>query len=139
MTEQVDFYILSTSEGIPFTCRLLEKAFQEQHRIHVQTHTADEAKALNEALWTFRDISFVPHKLVEEAGSPQTPISISHNEHQLEDADILVLAGTQLPAHYEHYARVIAIVPNNEDSKQQARHNYQQLKNQGHSIQVHNL
>ncbi len=139
MSKQIDFYILSTSESIPFTCRLLEKAFQQQHRIHVKTSDAATAKQLNETLWTFRDISFIPHRLEGDAGSPQAPITIGHDGSYSDDADILLLVDTTLPSHHERYARIIFVISNQEANKQQGRQSYQQLKEQGHSIQVHNV
>lgn len=136
---QVDFYILSTGEIIPFTCRLLEKAYQEQHRVFVYTDSADSANTLNNALWTFRDISFVPHRLSSDAGMPIAPITIGHIATSIEDADILLTTTTTLPNNYLNYQRIIFVVPNQDNLKQQARKEYTRFKNEGHPVQVHNL
>ncbi len=61
---RVDFHILPVDGKIErerWACRLAAKAWKQGHRVHV--HTIDETgmARMDELLWTFRDISFLPH------------------------------------------------------------------------------
>lgn len=63
---RVDFYVLAgpkPAARLRFACRLAEKAYRLDHRVHLQTGSAAEAEQLDELLWTFRQGSFVPHEL----------------------------------------------------------------------------
>ena len=68
---RIDFYILAES-NIPhrFVCNLASKVRAEGLRIHVQAESREQAVKLDDGFWTFRDISFIPHALADQADSP---------------------------------------------------------------------
>ena len=139
MVERIDFYILPTAEPIGFTCRLLEKAFKEKHRVYVQTPSRAEAEKLNASLWTFKDISFIPHRLHYETAQPAAPITIGDMDGNPAAADMLVVLAAQPPENYQDYQRVAIVVPNDEKQKAQARKFYKNLNTEKLDVQVHNL
>ncbi|MED5461998.1 MAG: DNA polymerase III subunit chi, partial [Pseudomonadota bacterium] len=64
---RVDFYILQTSGELArqqFACRLAEKAYKLDNRIHIHVSEPEAAARLDDLLWTFRGGSFVPHELL---------------------------------------------------------------------------
>ncbi|OGT31927.1 MAG: hypothetical protein A3E87_06475 [Gammaproteobacteria bacterium RIFCSPHIGHO2_12_FULL_35_23] len=139
MVERIDFYILSTPETISFTCRLLEKAYKEKHRIYVQTNSKAEALKLNDSLWTFKDISFVPHRLQDMTAAPIAPITIGVEEGDPNLANVLVSALPKLPKNYQAYQRIALVIANDEAQKAEARDLYKKLKASEITLQVHNL
>lgn len=75
---RVDFYLVTeTGAQAPLLlcCRLLEKAYQQQHKVYVQTPSQQEAEALDELLWTFKDECFIPHNLQGEGPKLPPPYS----------------------------------------------------------------
>ena len=63
---RIDFYQTSGDEHA-FACRLIDLVYRKGHRIYVHTATEEQAKILNEQLWTFKEDSYVPHSLHSEA------------------------------------------------------------------------
>jgi DNA polymerase-3 subunit chi len=117
----------------------LEKAYKEGHQVFVKINSAEEADALNKALWTFRDASFIPHKLDSEAGKPAAPILISHEDAAKANDDLLVIIASELPNNFNDYQRIVVIVANDETVKQQARETFKQLKTSIQTINTHNI
>ena len=65
---RVDFYVLS-QEGpdarLRIACRLVEKAFDQNIRVYVQTGSLADAQRLDDMLWTFNERSFIPHEVLQ--------------------------------------------------------------------------
>lgn len=137
--EQIDFYILPNDNPLPFTCRLLEKAYKQNHQIYVCANSKTQAEQLNDMLWTFNDISFVPHHLISENGHQSSPIVIGFEEQAPVHDDIYVTLSDELPDTAEKFERVIFIVPNIEEHKQIARKNYKELTDKGYNVQIHKM
>ena len=77
---QVDFYILeSDSEDarLRLACRIVDKATQQDQHVFINSSSDSEAQKLDELLWTFSQGSFIPHKIVRQAGdaAPREPVS----------------------------------------------------------------
>jgi DNA polymerase-3 subunit chi len=78
---RVSFYVLGGTEPntrLGYACRLVEKAYKLQNRIHAHTGDANMAKVLDTLLWTFRQGSFVPHELLS---SGQPADGAGHDRH----------------------------------------------------------
>ena len=77
---RVSFYVLTGTEPgsrLGYACRLVEKVYKLQHRIHAHAADGSMAKNLDDLLWTFRQGSFVPHELLAPGGSPPlAPVTI---------------------------------------------------------------
>ena len=75
---QVEFYILENDQSREMmACHLVEKAWQQQHRVHIHTESAAQAKKLDEMLWSFSDDSFIPHEIGSHNEKLAT-VSIDH-------------------------------------------------------------
>jgi len=93
MNTRVDFYIIDANNDagkLQFVCKLLEKAYKQKHRVFV--HCADQTNThqLDELLWTFHDISFIPHNIIGEGPEPAPPIQLGHGTIPSQHKDMLV-------------------------------------------------
>ena len=73
MTERVDFYVLNSptpKQRWTFACRLTEKAYLRELRVVVLSASAEEAKALDDLLWTFNDRSLRAARAVRRGAPP---------------------------------------------------------------------
>src|SRR5690606_17614445 len=78
---QVDFYILESDTDdarLRLTCRIVDKATQQDLHVFVNAASDTEARQLDELLWTFSQGSFIPHKIVHEelTAEPLEPVLI---------------------------------------------------------------
>ena len=80
MKTRVDFYLPSHSDDRDvFTCRLVEKAFNEGLSIWLWTENAKQLVHFDQLLWVFKVNSFVPHDIVESDIAEMTSPTMIHN------------------------------------------------------------
>jgi len=142
MTVRVDFYLLpekspNSGDKISTACRLIEKAYQAGNHVYVHTESEEQAAQIDLALWTFRDISFVPHTRYEAEFA--APVRIGQLTGITGQHDLMVNLTTEIADFYQQFNRIIEIVPNHEAMKQQARKQYKIYKDAGCELHSHQL
>lgn len=139
---KINFYILASNndiERLHFVCRLVEKAYKNQHRIYIHTDTRALAHQLDELLWTYRDECFLPHHLSGEGPEPHPPIQIGYETKPEKHRDILINLHPNVPEFVSQFALVCEIIKNTPDHQALARDNYRQYRTQGYNITTHKL
>lgn len=142
LPNRIDFYLLTDTEadaGWLYACRLLEKAWLKNHRVFVFCNDQQEAEKLDELLWTFKPDSFIPHHLQGEGPEPPPPIQIGYGEQPRGFNDILLNMAQQIPAFYNRFARIMEIVPAEEEARQTSREHFKFYKQQGIAVHTHPL
>lgn len=137
---QVDFYVLDRVDELArntLACKLAEKAWRLENTIHIHTMTRADADRLDELLWTFRDGSFVPHSL---AGSEDdAPITIGYGADAVPVRDLLITLCDEIPSFADTFPRVAELVTSDEDCRRKSRERYASYRDQGHTIETHNI
>jgi DNA polymerase III subunit chi len=134
---------------IAYACRLLRKAAASGSTVAVVADTALLGK-LNEQLWTFSALDFVPHQLVgkdtgADAGAgastldPATPVWLCEQAAQGAGRDVLLNLSTVVPEGFEQFSRVIEVVTLDEADRQSARNRWKQYTERGLEIVRHDL
>ena len=140
---RVDFYILDQAGARPrqlFACRLAEKAYRLEHTVHIHVANRDEASRLDDLLWTFRDGSFVPHhQLAEETADLQSPVTIGCDTGRPAPRDLLINLCDEIPDFAESFPRVAELVSSDPDCKQHGRKRFAAYREQGHTLETHNV
>jgi DNA polymerase-3 subunit chi len=134
---QVDFYILDESskqDRYFLSCRIIEKAWKNNHRVMIQTGNEQEAHHLDKLLWTFRDQSFIPHALLPVADTETTPVIIGWNSDAGEERDILINLADEIPAYFSRFERMIEPVDNNENRRVISREHYRFYRDRGYPL-----
>jgi len=117
MAESIDFYILSERHNrMSFMGRLTEQLQRDQLAVHIHTDDEELAKKIDTALWTARDISFVPH-----------------------ETNIMINFANEVPEFYNEFARVVEIIDPDDTLKMIGREHYKFYKDKGHSINDHKI
>jgi DNA polymerase-3 subunit chi len=133
---RIDFYQTSGDEHA-FACRLIDLVYRKGHRIYVHTATEEQAKTLNEQLWTFKEDSYVPHSLHSEA--IDVPIKIGFDHEPEEHQDVLINLSGQIPHFFSRFDRVAEVVPVDQNSRKSARENYAYYKERGYVLNYHEI
>ncbi len=133
----VDFYILANGISITqFACHTAAKLWQDR-LIHIHTESVATATKMNDLLWTFRDISFVPHEIIDGDKPADCPITIGIGESYQVAAKTLINLASHIPKFARDFERIIEIV-SDDDDKKLARERYRQYKTSHHyNIQNH--
>ena len=153
---RVSFYVLGGAEPttrLSYACRLAEKAYKLQNRIHAHARDIVMARALDELLWTFRQGSFVPHELLAPAGpqeggqqqgaQPTAPISIgsADADGRIEPpaADLLINLADQVPDFFNRYPRIAEIIDGSPASRESGRVRHRFYRDQGLEPETHEV
>ncbi len=137
---RVDFYILPDGETVErFACSVTAKAWRSGNRVHIHTANADEANTIDDMLWTFRDISFVPHEVLGQDVDEETPVTIGHGNNYPPDTDVLVNLDRTIPEFSSAFTRIVEIVGGSEEKKKNARQRYRDYRNGSFDVHDHKI
>lgn len=145
MPPRTDFYLLKQTDGhtqLLTACRIIEKAYLQSHQIYVFCADQKQAETLDKLLWDFKDISFIPHLyhqttsqdisgssvLIGHAASPPPVFS-----------DILVNLANTVPDFFNHFQRIIEVIPENSESRENAREKYRFYREHHCELHSHHL
>lgn len=147
MSKKVAFYLL-TEDSLKsrnlLACRLVNKSYEQNLLTYVFTSSEEENSEIDTQLWTFSDISFVPHQIYVKNSTLQNDNDISPiligNVNPPEDYNQVVLnLSPAVPSFIEQFSHIIEIVINNPEHKNLARERYKQYQKLNFDIVTHNL
>lgn len=141
---RVDFYILEdgSSEALQrFACRLVEKAWGRGMRCHINAATPDQAERLDDLLWTFRDISFIPHarNTVADDSAQRLAAIIGSGDEPAIQSDVLINLSPEVPAFFSRFERVAELVDNDGDRRKAGRERFRYYRDRGYPLESHNI
>lgn len=144
MTTKVTFYILN--DPLPkgralYTCRVIEKAYSSNHKIYVYAANLEEAQSFDTQLWTFGDISFVPHEIYDQNSNQGSPVVIGYADITVptDQNDVLVNLTVDIPPFHPQFKRIIEVIPNDDVLKKLARKRFQGYQKQGLQVETFNV
>jgi len=137
---RVDFYVLPENSSTErFACTIANKAWQQGHTVYVETATREDAGVIDDLLWTFNDISFLPHVVLDTAGTPVERVVIGWHNGPPANYDVLINLTMDIPAAAERFARIVEIVAGDNRQKDQARKRYKSYRERGYELHNHTL
>ena len=137
MSQQVDFYVLPAN--IPrdnFICRIIDKAYNQNKKIHLHVANQTQAQQFDELLWTFRDTSFIPHALYA-SDSEQAAVEIGWDPEKSNHQEIVINLTDAIPEIAWLADRVIECVTT--ENKTLARQHFKTYREKGLQVQSHNI
>lgn len=122
-----------------YACRLLRKAYLKGSKVVVLTRSGERA-ALDQALWTFAQLEFVPHAAMDASSTlrERSPVLLTDDATSLvSGGEVLVNLSGELPADYDRFDRVIEVVTADPADRQHARERWKRYREAGHEPQQH--
>ncbi|WP_338844690.1 DNA polymerase III subunit chi [Massilia sp. W12] len=140
MPTRIDFHS-NVPDKLQYCCRLVRKARArpDTPRILLLNSDAGQLARLDEALWTFSDLDFLPHVTVEHPLAPHTPILLSTREIDPPQGEPLLLINltTRLVQDPARFVRIIEIVPADEHELLLGRQRYRDYNGMGAQLSHH--
>lgn len=139
---RVTFYVLADADERSrraYACRLIEKAYLQDHRVLVRLDTEEDVRDFDELLWRFSDRSFVPHETCPPAGAGDAPVLLAAAATPPVPADILVNLSRDVPAWFDDFARVAELVAADDESRRAGRERFRHYRDQGITPETHDL
>lgn len=136
---RADFYILNGNTAPSrFSCTVAGKAFNQGHSVYIVVTDRDEATRLDDLLWTYQDISFLPHACVDVA-APGTPIIIGWPGAQAPQTDVLINLADPVPDTITGFNRIIEIVADETSKREHGRERYKFYRERGYEMFKHDI
>jgi len=137
---RVDFYILPDGTGTDrFACTMAAKTWSLGNRVHIHTTSEEMAGVLDNLLWTFRDISFIPHEIYNGINNEETPVTIGFGNSFPEQSQVMINLDYKIPQFAFNFDRIVEIVGGNDTNKQHARRRYRQYKDENYETYDHKI
>mgnify|MGYP001617345265 CR=1 FL=1 len=132
MAPRVDFYVLGESATpLRFACDMAARLRAEQLNLHIQVDSRADAVALDALLWTFRDISFLPHALTDARAPEPVPIHIGWPGQPPATDEVLINLSRELPEFAGAFRRIIEPVAASPEARAESRQRYKQYRERG--------
>ena len=137
---QIDFYISASDSDdarLRLACKIVDKATQLDHHVFIHSTSDDEARQLDELLWTFSQGSFIPHRIVRDelTESPLEPVLIGVSQAPAPGRwDLLINLGVEVPEFFSRYERVAEVVDANAARREQSRERYRFYRDRGYKL-----
>ena len=121
-----------------FACVRAAEARKEGREIHIHARSPEEAAILDDLLWTFRDISFLPHCMVDGDGPRNEPITIGWQE-RTPGGEVLINLAAEVPAFAESFAHILEPVPGDPELRREARARFRRYRDMGLDPKSHEV
>lgn len=114
--------------------KLLERALAQDWRAVVLAGSKERVEALDAALWTYEDASFLPHGTPRDGHAGRQPVWLTTEDENPNGARLLVLVDGVKSARIDEYERVLDIFDGSEESVAAARERWREAKKAGHRL-----
>lgn len=130
---EVLFYHLERQPLERVLPQLLEKSLERGWRAVVQAGSAERVDALDSALWTYRDESFLPHGTAKDPEPAAQPIFLTDADDNPNAAQVRFLVDGAQAGALTAYQRVVYIFDGrDEEAVAGARQAWTRIKADGH-------
>jgi DNA polymerase-3 subunit chi len=141
---RVDFYLLPEGAGadpgvVMATCRLCDKAAGAGLKIYVTTRDAALADAVDGALWSFRQGSFIAHERYTGSapGEPLPSVLIGSSEPPDSHHGVLINLDTEVPDFFSRFERVLELVAGDPAQRTASRTRYKFYRDRGYELNTY--
>jgi DNA polymerase III subunit chi len=130
---RIDFHS-NVHDKIVYACRLVRKARAADCRIVLFAGQAELA-ALDQALWTFSELDFLPHVMADDPNAAVTPIILTDSDSaELPHHQILINLSAGTPANFASFERMFEIIASDEADKTAGRERYRFYQQRGYPL-----
>ena len=144
---RIDFHS-NVSDKLEYACRLTRKIWSataagEPVRHIVMVGEKADLKKLDERLWSFSAVDFLPHCFIDDEAAIETPILLADDFlspalSQLPHADVLIHLGMRMPSDVPgllaRFPRIVEVVTIDEAERLAGRERYKAYRDLGHEL-----
>jgi DNA polymerase-3 subunit chi len=113
--------------------QLLERSLERGWRAIVKAGGAERLEALNNALWTYRDDSFLPHGSRDDGPVENEPVFLTVEDENPNGAHVIFVVDGAEPTDIGPYERCVLMFDGRDEvALGNAREHWKRLKAEGH-------
>ena len=126
-------------DRVAAACHFAAKAWRAGRKVVLSTSAGVEARRIDQWLWTFEPLAFVPHVAADSPLAAETPVLIGEPGAHWPHHDVLINLDPAIPPCFEDFQMVVEVVGRSEAERDPARARWRQYKAAGHSVTAHNM
>lgn len=131
---RIDFHS-NVPNKIAYACRLVRKARAANCRVVLFTADKADLMTLDQLLWTFSELDFLPHVMVNDPLAATTPVILTDSDNEdLPHHQILINLSAGTPAHFARFERMFEIVSCDDTDKAAGRERYRFYQQRGYPL-----
>ena len=137
---RVDFYVVSEAgeeARLTVAARLVDKALSRGHRVFINAQNEQQARQLDQLLWTFRPESFIPHALA--CDDANEAVVVGWGQEPVNHDDVLINLEYNAPVFFSRFMRVAEVVTQDEKSLDALRAAWRFYRDRGYPLLKHDL
>ena len=134
MTEVKFFF--NVDNRLQFSCKLAKRAYDEGKRLIVYSPHLGKVEEFDRTLWTFSQLSFVPHVRSHHPLANETPIVVAMDESHLPHYDALLNLDDEPPPFFSRFEFLREVVSTDQDDRVRARERLKFYKSRGFQIEI---
>lgn len=134
---RVRFYH-NAGNPLALACELTARAYASGHRVALRVPDPDTARRLDQLLWSFDQLAFVPHVMTGSRLAPGTPVllGLSHEAGNWGHNDLLFNLSDDVPADFSQFRMLIEVVGQADSARAPARSRWMHYKSAGLAIEA---
>ena len=135
---RIDFHS-NVSNPLLYACRLVRKAYTNQVKVAITVPT-DMLEKLDEMLWTFSQIDFIPHCYATSQNAVHTQVVLATETDldKLPHYQVLINLSEQIPTLFARFERLLEIISTAESERVAGRERYRFYRDRGYPLQSFN-
>lgn len=135
---QIDFYT-HVQDKQSFACKLSAKALAQGLRVLVLAQDENAAASMDQMLWRIPPTGFLPHCRARDPLAEVTPVIVDCDPGELTHDQLLLNLGSERPAFFSRFQRLIEIVTTDAADRQAARERFRFYRDRGYDIRSHDM
>ncbi len=144
---RIDF-TFNVQNRLLIACTLIKFYYLKGHKFIIFCNE-ESIHLFNQMLWTFDDISFIPHVFSEDSLAKKTPILLTkENPNKViyslsldskKNKFWLLNLSHECPPEYSGFSRLLEIVSINQNDRLKARERWKKYKSEDHELHAYKL
>lgn len=135
---RIDFYANVDSRERT-ACTIAAKALERGVRLFVLTADEAQSERVDRLMWTFAQLSFLPHVRATHPLATQTPVIVDHVFDPLPHDQVLLNLTDTTPSVFSRFERLVEIVSLDPEDRQRARGRWRFYAERGYAMASHDL
>lgn len=137
MTEIKFFF--NVDNKLQFACKIAKRAHDDGRKLIVYAPSTKLTDEFDRMLWTFSQLSFVPHVKAGHPLAAETPIVIVNDDVGLTHHEALLNLGDDPPAFFSRFDALREVVSTDTDDRAAARERMKFYKSRGFDVQTQDM
>ena len=137
MTEIKFFF--NVDHKLHFACNLARRAFDDGRKLVVYAPSPKLADEFDRLLWTFSQLSFVPHVKSSHPLAADTPILIASDDTHLPHHEALLNISDEPPPFFSRFDALREVVSSDLEDRARARERVKFYKARGFDVQTRDM